>query len=166
VSGLTAQDRHVIGLARQLAVLATVAAVREHAGTDDTVIALAHFWGAARVSLADVVAIAERRGDDEDQAPGDTRRLAEIRAIFAAFDWERDDRQYALEAIEMIAATGDDGQEDDGTHACAACGALVGIFQGRSGWQHYRGDGTAASPVEIYDAGHEATFAAGQEAGR
>jgi prevent-host-death family protein len=35
------------------------------------------------------------------------QRLAEIRAILAAFDWEHDDRQYALERIEMIA---DDGQ--------------------------------------------------------
>jgi hypothetical protein len=32
-----------------------------------------------------------------------TRQLAEIRAVFAAFDWERDDRQLALERIEQIA---------------------------------------------------------------
>jgi hypothetical protein len=37
----------------------------------------------------------------EDQA--DAAHLAEIRAILAGFDWERDDRQYALERIEMIA---------------------------------------------------------------
>jgi hypothetical protein len=30
-------------------------------------------------------------------------RLAEIRAYFAAFDWEHDNRQYALEEIERIA---------------------------------------------------------------
>lgn len=30
-------------------------------------------------------------------------QLAEIRAVLAAFDWERDDRQYALERIEEIA---------------------------------------------------------------
>ena len=29
--------------------------------------------------------------------------LAEIRAVLAAFDWEFDDRQYALEHIERIA---------------------------------------------------------------
>ena len=29
-------------------------------------------------------------------------KLAQIRAIFAAFDWEHDDRQYALEEIERI----------------------------------------------------------------
>jgi hypothetical protein len=33
----------------------------------------------------------------------DSRRLAEIRAVLAAFDWEFDDRQLALEAIERIA---------------------------------------------------------------
>jgi hypothetical protein len=54
-----------------------------------------------------------------------------------------------------------DPEEDDDTYACSMCGALIGMFIGRSGWHHYRGDGTAASPVEIYDAGHEATFAAG-----
>jgi hypothetical protein len=37
-------------------------------------------------------------------------RLAEIRGILAAFDWEHDDSHYALERIEMIA---DDGQEQD-----------------------------------------------------
>jgi hypothetical protein len=31
------------------------------------------------------------------------RRLAEIRAVLAAFDWERDDRQLALERIEQVA---------------------------------------------------------------
>ena len=31
------------------------------------------------------------------------RQLAEIQAVLAAFDWERDDRQYALERIEEIA---------------------------------------------------------------
>lgn len=41
---------------------------------------------------------------DANPAPAeDARRLAEIRAILAAFDWEHDDRQYALEAIDRIA---------------------------------------------------------------
>ena len=30
------------------------------------------------------------------------------------------------------------------------------MFQGFEGWRHFRGEGTAASPVELYDAGHEA----------
>lgn len=34
------------------------------------------------------------------------RQLAEIRAVLAAFDWEFDDRQYALEHIERIVTGG------------------------------------------------------------
>jgi hypothetical protein len=30
-------------------------------------------------------------------------RLARIRAVLAAFDWEFDDRQYALEEIDRLA---------------------------------------------------------------
>jgi hypothetical protein len=41
---------------------------------------------------------------EADPAEG---RLAAIRAVFARFDWEFDDRQYALEEIERIAG-GDD----------------------------------------------------------
>jgi hypothetical protein len=36
-----------------------------------------------------------------DLAP-EARQLAEIRAVLDAFDWEFDDRQYALEHIERI----------------------------------------------------------------
>ena len=38
---------------------------------------------------------------------------------------------------------------------CPACGGRVGLFRGSNDWQHFRGDGTAASPVELYDAGHQ-----------
>lgn len=44
--------------------------------------------------------------DHDDQAE-DSRRLAEIRALLAAFDWEHHDRQLALEAIERIANGGE-----------------------------------------------------------
>jgi hypothetical protein len=37
----------------------------------------------------------------------ETRQLAAIRAVLAAFDWEFDDHQLALEDIERI-ATGDE----------------------------------------------------------
>jgi hypothetical protein len=33
-------------------------------------------------------------------------KLAEVRAVLAAFDWEHDDRQYALEEIERIVTGG------------------------------------------------------------
>jgi hypothetical protein len=43
---------------------------------------------------------------------------------------------------------------------CSACGATVGIFHGHGpDWRHYRGEGTVASPVELFDAGHEAEVA-------
>jgi hypothetical protein len=42
-------------------------------------------------------------GSDEDQAAADTRRLDKIRVVLAKFDWEHDDRQLALEAIDRIA---------------------------------------------------------------
>jgi hypothetical protein len=38
-----------------------------------------------------------------DATAEDTRRLDKIRALLARFDWERDDRQLALEAIDRIA---------------------------------------------------------------
>ena len=46
---------------------------------------------------------------------------------------------------------------DGETHACSVCGAPVGRFQGYDGWRHYLGEGTAASPVVLYEADHEAT---------
>lgn len=42
-------------------------------------------------------------GERQDGA----RQLAEVRAVLAAFDWEFDDRQYALEAIERIVTGGE-----------------------------------------------------------
>ena len=69
---------------------------------------------------------------------------------------------------ECVGEPGDQAEDDywrDYNYTCLTCGAPIGMFIGRQGWHHYRGDGTAASPVEIYDAGHEATPAAGQEHG-
>jgi hypothetical protein len=86
--------------------------------------------------------------DDDEAEADEARRLREIRALLAAFDWEHDDHQYALERIEMIVAV-DDGQEDEpepeDDHTCSACGGQIAIFIGRAGWHHYRGEGTAAS---------------------
>jgi hypothetical protein len=42
-----------------------------------------------------------------DDLTGGARQLAEVRQILAAFDWEFDDRQYALEAIERIVTGGE-----------------------------------------------------------
>lgn len=40
---------------------------------------------------------------DNQTASDDTRRLGQIRQLLADFDWEFDDGQYALEAIDRIA---------------------------------------------------------------
>ncbi len=55
---------------------------------------------------------------------------------------------------------GDIGQDDDLEAYCKTCSADVGIFYGHGdGWHHYRGEGTAASPVELYGGGHEPVIA-------
>lgn len=67
-TALTAQDRHRIGLARKLASPGTISGLRAEADTDDTVVALAHFWGAARVTITYLIDIIERlTGDDGGQ---------------------------------------------------------------------------------------------------
>jgi hypothetical protein len=49
----------------------------------------------------------------------------------------------------------DQADEDDLEPYCYTCGADIGIFHGHGpAWLHYTGEGTAASPVELYDAGH------------
>lgn len=48
-----------------------------------------------------------------------------------------------------------DETRDDGDPYCTVCAGSVGIFHGHGdGWHHYRGEGTVASPVELFDAGH------------
>jgi hypothetical protein len=43
---------------------------------------------------------------------------------------------------------------------CSACDGTIGIFRGRGdGWHHFRGAGTIASPVKLFDAGHEPVVA-------
>lgn len=39
-------------------------------------------------------------------AADDSAKLATVSAVLAAFDWESDDRQYALEAIDQIVSGG------------------------------------------------------------
>jgi hypothetical protein len=41
--------------------------------------------------------------------------LREIRDLLAGFDWEHDDRQYALERIEMIVGGYQEGEDTDGS---------------------------------------------------
>jgi hypothetical protein len=84
------------------------------------------------------------------------------------------DDGYAVEitripgGAELAADMHDKDQDDDGTEQyCTTCGHWAGIFIGHGdGWHHYRGEGTAASPVELYDVGHEVTAARTVPAGR
>jgi hypothetical protein len=66
-----------------------------------------------RDALNRIHALEDRQPDDatpdlpeDDVWAENARRLGEIRALLARFDWEHDDRQYALEAIERIADGG------------------------------------------------------------
>ena len=70
------------------------------------------------ITIADMAAVLETAGafttrtviyDGGQQAAvsAEARMVGEVRAVLAAFDWEHDDRQYALEAIERI-VSGDD----------------------------------------------------------
>jgi hypothetical protein len=54
----------------------------------------------------------------------------------------------------------DNEYADDDEPYCAVCDASIGIFFAHGdAWLHYRGDGTAASPIDLYDAGHEPVVA-------
>jgi hypothetical protein len=51
--------------------------------------------------LLEIIDVLAERQDESSQ-------LAEVRAVLAAFDWEFDDRQLALEAIERIVEVPDE----------------------------------------------------------
>jgi hypothetical protein len=81
---------------------------------------------------------------------------------------ERHDRQEALERVAgdlarvsviLAAAVDGDDEEDDAEPYCLTCGEWVHMFHGVKGWRHFRGEGTVASPVVLYDAGHEPAVA-------
>ena len=52
--------------------------------------------------LSSELASVLQRLEAEDADPGPAAQLAEIRLVLEAFDWETDDRQYALEQIDDI----------------------------------------------------------------
>lgn len=65
------------------------------------------------------------------------------------------DRALAGRLTAKLAEDEDQADEDDFEAYCQTCGSPVGIFLGHGdGWHHFRGEGTVASPVELYDAGH------------
>jgi hypothetical protein len=113
---------------------------------------------AARVAeLLPDLASAERLGLLGAMEPGEmSAALAFAAGIYPqVFDFALvRDRKLVERLPERI----DDGEdvEDDLEPYCATCGAGIGIFHGHGdAWLHYTGQGTAASPVDLYDAGHE-----------
>jgi hypothetical protein len=84
--------------ARRIAAAAVLADyLRAADGADTAGLAL---WAAR---MADMLAHVLGHLDEGDQAAGD---MIEIRAVLGAFDWETGDRQYALDAIDIIANRG------------------------------------------------------------
>jgi hypothetical protein len=73
-----------------------------------------------------------------------------------------------LARVSVILAEAAEGvdDEDEAEPYCLTCGQWVHMFHGVEGWQHFRGEGTAASPVVLYDAGHEPAVAWTVPAGR
>ena len=104
MTALTDGDRQLIARARELAALPDADAIEAYTGKGHPE-SFAVVLGRAQVTLGCLAGLAERLGGDEGQAPGpgeDSRRLDRIRVVLARFDWEHDDRQLALEAIERI----------------------------------------------------------------
>jgi hypothetical protein len=157
VNALTEYDRGLIARARALTAMSGDEIRARWGDGDEDRGAYAAAFGSAQAYIEELARIAERCDGTMPRTAEDTWRLGEIRALLARFDWERDDRQLALEAVERI-ADGDEDQADEENEPetyCRTCGADVGIFIGHGGaWLHYTGQGTVASPVELYDAGH------------
>ena len=62
--------------------------------------------------------------------------------------------------VERLQDRLDHQHNDDPEPYCTTCGAKAGIFIAHGdAWLHYTGEGTVASPVELYDAGHEPVIA-------
>jgi len=87
--------------ARRTAAAAVLAGYLGSAGTADP-----DALSMAAARLADTLARLLAVLDDGDQAaaqfPAAAAQLAEIRLVIEAFDWETDDRQYALKQIGEI----------------------------------------------------------------
>ena len=91
--------------ARRTAAKAVLGDYVNGAGTADPI--ELSLWAAR---LADMLGIILAILDEGDQAaeqfPAAAVQLAEIRLVLEAFDWETDDRQYALEQIDQIVSGG------------------------------------------------------------
>ena len=128
-----------------------------HAPADTTLGAVAELNArrtAAAAAVADFHAATvgfQHGARQPDYASWALRLEQHLRYVLAALDSMDDEEDQADEP--------EDDHWRDYDYACSTCGALIGIFLGHGdGWHHYRGEGTVASPVELFDAGHEATL--------
>jgi hypothetical protein len=71
--------------------------------------------------------------------------------------------EYAPDAFDAALAElqlNDEDQADDLVPYCSVCGADIGVFIAHGpAYLHYTGQGTAASPVELFDTGHTPVIA-------
>jgi hypothetical protein len=87
--------------ARRTAAAAVLADYLRQEGTADT--ADLALWAARMADmLSHVLAALGDVDQTAAQLPAAAMQLAEIRLVLEAFDWETDDRQYVLEAIDTI----------------------------------------------------------------
>jgi hypothetical protein len=91
--------------ARRTAAKAVLGDYVNGAGTADPI--ELSLW-AARLAdmLGHILAILDESDQAAAQFPAAAAQLAEIRLVLEAFDWETDDRQYALEQIGEIVNVG------------------------------------------------------------
>ena len=105
----------------------------------------------------------------QEARDGIRERLDRLRAIApdqveAGLAWLAGYHPVVFDAVLDAAETWDDGgdlaDEDDLEPYCTepGCGASVGIFLGHGkDWRHFRGEGTVASKIELYEADHTAS---------
>jgi hypothetical protein len=87
--------------ARRTAAAAVLADYKRASGGMD--IADLALWAARMADmLGHVLAVLDDGDRASAQFPAAASQMAEIRLVLDAFDWENDDRQYALEAIDGI----------------------------------------------------------------
>jgi hypothetical protein len=124
-------------------------------GPSEAAAATYHEQLAARAAeLLPDLAMPERLELLDAMDPDDTRTsLAFVASMYPqVFDFALV-RDRAM--VERLQDRLDRQHDDDPEPYCTICGAKAGIFIAHGdAWLHYTGDGTVASPVELFDAGH------------
>lgn len=143
MTALTALDRQAIARVRELAALRTTDAMRQHFGDEDGDMARAATLGALQEAALTLADLSERLGGDEGQADAtseDSQRLDRIRVVLDRFNWEHDDRQLALEAVERI-ATGSQAESEAEAEAWGGRGPSASYEEWRAEGQAEPGEG-------------------------